>query len=68
MDDLHLKGNIYHGKETVEQSSSGCIRTVLVSFVPVCVCMSVCVAHQQCLFYIHWGIRWGTIHAPWGFL
>lgn len=30
--------------------------------------VSVCAAHQQCLFYIHWGIWWGTIHAPRSFL
>lgn len=61
MDHLHLKGNIYHGEgETGEQSSPLHIGTVS--------CVSVCAAHQQCLLYIHRGIWWGTIHAPWSFL
>lgn len=51
MDDLHLKGNIYHGKETVEQSSSGCIGTVLVSFVPVCVYVCVCCSPAVFVLY-----------------
>lgn len=30
------------------------------------VCVSV--SHQECLFYVDWGIRWGTIHSPRGLL
>lgn len=62
MHHLHLKGTIYHRKG----GSGTKLFSVYWFLSPVYV--PVCAAHQQGLLYIHWGIGWGTIHAPWSFL